>query len=113
MAESKSKDPNAPLEGAAGGVGGATPTSDTSSPSEAGERVSQEVIRYLLQRFPQMLYDVEEDEEWMIIKINLGDIILSSTDLEWLLKTNAFELDLFTEDNEIVCYLYFEKEEEE
>jgi hypothetical protein len=60
-----------------------------------------------------MIWSIEKDEDWVILKINLDDVILSSTDLEWLIKTpGAFELELFNEDGDLVCQLYFESQEE-
>jgi hypothetical protein len=73
--------------------------------------MNQEVIKYLLERFPQMLYVVEKDEDWTILKLNLGDIILSYADIEWLMKTpGMFELEIFTEDEDLVCYIYMQGE---
>jgi hypothetical protein len=113
MAVSESK-PDAPVTGAGDGVDGASPAPSTSPAiaTVSNDSQLQKVINYLLQRFPQMLYTTEGDEDWMVLVINLGDIILSSADIEWLLRTpHAFEIELFDEDGELVCQIYFEKEE--
>jgi hypothetical protein len=103
---------DAPGMGASTGVGGATPGAVTSSPNEAGgERMNQKAIKYLLERFPQMLYMVEKDEDWTILKLNLGDIILSYADIEWLMNTpRMWEIEIFTENEELICYIYLEEE---
>ncbi|RSN70775.1 hypothetical protein D9Q81_00410 [Candidatus Korarchaeum cryptofilum] len=76
--------------------------------------MNQKAIKYLLERFPQMLYMVEKDEDWTILKLNLGDIILSYADIEWLMNTpGMWEIEIFTENEELMCYIYLQEEEKE
>jgi hypothetical protein len=80
---------------------------------QGGERMNQKAIKYLLERFPQMLYMVEKDGDWTILKLNLGDIILSYADIEWLMNTpGMWEIEIFTENEELICYIYLEEVEE-
>jgi hypothetical protein len=72
-----------------------------------------EALRHVLQRFPHLSFNVEGEKDMITLKLNFKRYVVSSADLEHLLKTpGMFEIEFLAEDDELHCYIYLSEEDE-
>jgi hypothetical protein len=73
-----------------------------------------EALRYVLQYYPSLSFAIEGEEDMITLKLNFKRQVLSSEDIEKLMKTpGMFEIEFFAEDDELHCYIYLSVEEAE